>query len=180
VPAIYLSLGSNQGDRLGYLMETINQIETEGILVLQRSPVYETAPWGFQTDALFLNQTLEVQSDLSPDAFHEILLQIEQRLGRKRAALPNGVGQQYESRTIDIDILFYGQEIILTPLLQVPHPKIQERRFVLEPLVDIAPDLIHPVLKQSMKTLLLACSDAMQVTIFKASHAGTENKIHEV
>lgn len=171
MPTIYLSIGSNRGDRLRYLEESGKQIEAEGIHVVRCSPVYETAPWGFRTDELFLNQTLEVESNLPPEVFHEILLQIEQRLGRKRVDPVPGAGKNYTSRTIDIDILFYGEEIIETPALQVPHPRIPERRFVLEPMADIAPDFIHPVSKQSMKSMLQACNDAMQVTIFCSSAA---------
>ncbi|MFP2996759.1 2-amino-4-hydroxy-6-hydroxymethyldihydropteridine diphosphokinase [Spongiivirga sp. MCCC 1A20706] len=149
----YISIGSNLGNRHQHLNAAVSAIEDEVGNVEATSVVYETPAWGFK-GAPFLNAALRVKTDLSPSRLLEKLLTIEKRLGRVRS---NETG--YSSRTIDLDILFYEDEIINEQLLKVPHPKLQDRLFVLKPLANIAPSKVHPVLSKTVKQLLDDCKD---------------------
>jgi 2-amino-4-hydroxy-6-hydroxymethyldihydropteridine diphosphokinase len=122
-----------------------------------RSAIYETEPWGFESSDLFWNQVLELQVDISAPKVLQKTLQIEQELGRTRKI------NQYDSRVIDIDILFYDDQVIELPELVIPHPRIQERKFVLVPLNEIIPDKVHPVLQKSIHQLLAECPDLLKV-----------------
>jgi 2-amino-4-hydroxy-6-hydroxymethyldihydropteridine diphosphokinase len=156
---IFLSLGTNLGDRDQNLAMALRSIGAKIGKVLVTSPVYETEPWGFDTDQNFLNMALEIATTLTP---HEVLqqcLSIEASLGRVRQ---NQTGA-YTSRTIDIDVLFYGQQIIQDKQLTLPHPHLHQRRFILEPLCAIAPQFEHPVLKQTIAQLMQHCSDPCRV-----------------
>ena len=153
---VFLSLGSNLGDRLFYLNQAVKELELCGIKCVKKSPVYETDSWGYD-DEPYLNQVLECETFLTPEKMLEETSKIETLLGRKRTL------SGYEARTIDIDILFYDNEIVDIPQLKVPHPKIALRRFVLIPLCDIAPEFLHPVLKKTVRQLLLECEDSGQV-----------------
>lgn len=117
------------------------------------SSIYESAPWGFEAQSSFLNQILIVETDLKPMGILERIKSIEKEMGRVKTS------ESYESRTIDIDILFYNEEIIAFPELIIPHPQLHKRRFTLVPLAEIAPEFIHPVFNKSINDLLINCSD---------------------
>lgn len=150
---IYLSLGSNIGNRQEYLQNAINLLFERIGAVLKISPVYETPALGFEGEA-FLNLVVIMTTELAPAELMTELLSIEKQLGRERNS---GVG--YQSRTVDVDILFYGDEIIESEDLMIPHREIQNRKFVLQPLNDIEPTKQHPGLGQSVASLLVATID---------------------
>ena len=152
----YLLIGGNQGDREAMLAEARTHLETAAGMIRQASSLYETAPWGKSDQGWFLNQALQVETEADPATLLKTLLQIEEKMGRKRA-------EKYGSRRIDIDILFFNDAILHRPDLVIPHPEIANRRFVLEPLNEIAPDYLHPVLHRSVRELLLACTDPLEV-----------------
>lgn len=144
---VYLSLGSNLGDREAYLREAISRLRDLGV-IRQVSAFYETQPVEVQSDQpWFLNCALAMQTELTPSNFLGRMLAVEQSMGRVRTE-PKG------TRTIDIDILFFGSDVLDTPELTVPHPALHRRRFVLEPLAEIAPAFMHPVLKRTVQELL--------------------------
>jgi 2-amino-4-hydroxy-6-hydroxymethyldihydropteridine diphosphokinase len=145
----YLSLGSNVGDREEMLRSALHLLESPGLHVARVSPVYETEPQDFKNQPWFLNLVAEVQTGLFPMQLLTRAQKIERKLGRKRTV-------DKGPRSIDIDILLYGESVIDAKDLVVPHPRMAERRFVLQPLADLAPDLRHPVLRRSMKELLAA------------------------
>ncbi len=154
---VFLGLGSNLGTRDQNLRQAMEKIMEFIGPVIRISSVYETEPWGFWSEDQFLNLVVEVETDLKPSGLLGRLLMIESLLGRLRE------GKGYKSRTIDIDILFYGKQVINKGDLKIPHARLHERRFVLVPLVEIAPDLVHPVLKKNMTTLLEECNDKGKV-----------------
>jgi 2-amino-4-hydroxy-6-hydroxymethyldihydropteridine diphosphokinase len=158
---VFLGLGSNLGRRKENLDIAIRRIKEEAGTVLISSSVYETEPWKFDSDSRFLNMVVKLETELVPSDLLEALLEIEKSMGRVRDK------KQYSSRVIDIDILFYENLEIAYHNLKIPHPHIQDRRFVLVPLVEIAPDHMHPVFKKSVKDLLNACPDNSAVTIIK-------------
>ena len=147
----YLSLGSNLGDREQNLDKALEHLELGGVHVARRSSVYETEPQDLRDQPWFLNMVVEVETRLFPLQLLAAVLRIERDLGRERL-VPKG------PRIVDIDILLYGPHVVNLPQLQIPHLALPERRFVLEPLVEIAPDLRHPVLGKSMRELLAAVS----------------------
>ena len=148
----YLLIGGNMGDRLANLKEAINHISTDAGTIEKISSVYETAPWGQTNQASFLNQALLIDTIHSASQLMYLLLEIENKLGRKRT-LPLG------PRTIDIDIIYFNKDIVQSSELDIPHPSMFKRNFVLVPLVEIAPDFIHPVLNKSNSILLSECND---------------------
>lgn len=154
--AVYVLLGSNLGDRLSYLDKATRAIENQAGKVVQKSSVYQTESWGRTGLPEYLNQVLELQTSLSPQDLLRTLQQIEADLERRRE-------EKWGSRTIDIDILFYGQEQINESNLVIPHPLLQERRFVLEPLSEIAPSLVHPVLGMTIAGLHARLKDNLIV-----------------
>ena len=156
----YLSLGSNIPDRAANLSRAVNCIAESVGTVTKQSPIYETQSWGY-SDEDYLNQTIEVETALTPFQLLKTINAIESALGRIRS------GKGYEARTIDIDILFYDNEILDTPQLTIPHPKIALRRFVLTPLCDIAPEFLHPVIRKKAKELLKNCTDTLNVKLFQ-------------
>ena len=143
---LYIGLGSNVGNRLSYLQLAIDSIHCEVGSVLKISYCYETPAMGFEGDA-FINACIQVRTCYSAELVLSKLLQIEEQHGRRR--FDDG---QYHSRTIDLDILFFNEDIIENNILSVPHPRLDQRRFVLQPLNDIAPELIHPVQKKTIST----------------------------
>ena len=154
---IYLSLGSNIPDRAAHLSRATNCIaESIGTIII-KSSIYETQSWGYD-DNDYLNMAIEVKTTLSPSDLLKATNKIEADLGRVRS------GNGYEARTIDIDILFYYNESLDLPLLTIPHPKIALRRFVLQPMADIAPDFVHPTKGKTMAVLLEECGDEGGVT----------------
>jgi 2-amino-4-hydroxy-6-hydroxymethyldihydropteridine diphosphokinase len=152
----YILLGSNQGHRQWYLQQATAAIAVQCGTVIKASSLYETAAWGKTDQPAFLNQVVLVAVRLAPEQLMQTLLQIERELGRKRT-------EKMGPRTIDLDILFYDQLICHTPLLTLPHPLLQERRFVLTPLAELAPGKIHPVYRKTIRTLLQQCSDPLPV-----------------
>jgi 2-amino-4-hydroxy-6-hydroxymethyldihydropteridine diphosphokinase len=147
VKTVYLSLGSNMGDRQENLRTAIEQLAAAEVRVLRESPIYETEPVGLTSQRWFLNMVVEAGTELFPMQLLTRTSKIERALGRVRT-VPNG------PRTIDIDILLYGKATVRSSRLEIPHPRMKERRFVLVPLADLAPDLRHPVTHQTMRQLL--------------------------
>lgn len=155
-----LLLGSNLGDRLLNLSMALEELRKGGIRTEAVSHVYESDPWGFDAPERFLNLAVLVQYEGTPSDLLARCLLTESHLGRVR-----GTGG-YSSRTIDIDILLCGREIINLPELKVPHPAMSFRRFVLVPVVQLIPDEVHPVLNKTMRQLLDACTDKGNVVLF--------------
>lgn len=158
---VYLLLGSNKGEREIYIERAIRELTPLFISRPRLSPLYESEPWGFDSQKWFLNIALEGETLLPAELLLTEMLKIEEQLGRVRPAQSMG----YESREIDIDLIFYSDQIINTPNLVVPHPRMHERRFVLEPLNSIIPEFIHPILKKRVGQLLAECPDLSRVSI---------------
>ncbi|HBX52746.1 MAG: 2-amino-4-hydroxy-6-hydroxymethyldihydropteridine diphosphokinase [Bacteroidetes bacterium RIFOXYA12_FULL_35_11] len=150
---VFLLLGSNIGDRKKTLETACNAINTEAGEILKMSAIYETEPWGYQSELKYLNQVIQINTNLSPIELLQKIHKIEEDMGRIRKA------GAYSDRTIDIDILFYDDIIISDKELQIPHPRLHERKFTLIPLYEIAPDFIHPVFKKRIEELILVCKD---------------------
>lgn len=161
----YLLLGSNIGDRLTNLLQAIKAVNKIAGTVSLCSSVYETEPWGFDDNTAFLNQVIEISTTLQAAELMKQILVAETALGRLRSPVSEG----YISRTIDIDILFYGQHIIDLPGLIIPHPRLHLRRFALVPLAEIAPKLFHPLLKKSVAQLENMCPDKLKVIKYSSS-----------
>ena len=152
-------LGSNLGERYRKLKDARDFINRRAGKIIRFSSVYESEPWGFEGESSFLNQVLVIETDLAPGRLLETMQQIEDELGKKRVSQKEG----YASRVIDIDILFYGRQIIETEKLTVPHKLLHERRFTLLPLNEIKGDLVHPVLNKTIRQLLKECPDHSEV-----------------
>ncbi len=152
----YLSLGSNIGNRQDWLQQAINQIGNKCGTILKASSIYETAAWGINEQPAFLNMVLSIQTNLAPIELLNEILEIEISLGRKREI-------KWGARTIDIDILFFNKTILSLPNLVIPHPYLQDRRFTLVPLVEIAPTFNHPILNKNITELLAICPDKLEV-----------------
>ncbi len=157
---VILLLGSNLGNRLQVINDAEEEIKKAIGKVIKRSKVYETASWGDTSLAPFLNQVIEVETELLPQEIMHKILQIEQSLGRKRT-------HKWESRVIDIDILFFENEVITTPELVIPHPYLHKRRFTLVPLVEIHASKVHPVFQKTCEKLLEELTDPLLVTEYK-------------
>ena len=146
---VYLALGSNLGDRLANLKQAILAL-TPQMEIKAKSSVYETPPWGYEDQPKFLNQVLKVTTYLDPEPLLKHLKRLEVAFGRKES-FPNG------PRLIDMDILFYDDLVLNSASLAIPHPRLHERGFVLLPLLDIDPDLVHPVNKKSVREMAAEC-----------------------
>lgn len=146
---VYLSLGSNKGDRIGYVQQATSLLgAAENISLIRTSAFYETEPWDMNSDTWFVNAVVEIKTSLSPEALLAECKRIEHQLGRTHSDK-----KEYEDRTIDIDILFYNKDIINEDNLVIPHKFLHLRAFVLVPMLELNPDFIHPVLHKSISDL---------------------------
>lgn len=158
--AAYLLIGGNLGDRLAYLDAACEKILQKGINIVRKSSIYETAAWGITDQPSFLNQVLEIETTETPIQLLEDLLSIEKSLGRIRAE-KNG------ARTIDIDILYFGNEIISLPGLNIPHERIPIRKFVLIPLSELNPGYLDPKTEKTIAEMLKDCEDELSVHVYE-------------
>lgn len=154
---VFLGLGSNLGDRRQNLRQALDRLQEEVGRLLQTSAVYRTAPWGHTEQPAFLNQVVCLETALKPRELMERLLQIEKRMGRKRT-------EHMGPRIIDLDILFYGQKIIRESGLEIPHPRLEKRNFVLLPMLELAPDWVHPQSGLTIRELAARSPDTGQVS----------------
>ena len=152
----YLLLGTNLGDRTQNLATAIAHIEEEVGALFVKSSIYETAAWGKTDQPGFLNQAIGVKSELKPLEMLKVLLEIEQKMGRVRL-------ERWGERLIDIDMIFYGDEVLTHKDLTLPHPEMHKRRFVLVPLNEIAENFIHPIFKQKVSSILFNLTDELTV-----------------
>ncbi len=155
---IFLSLGSNLGDRGANLQTALVDLEQWDVRVLRTSSIYKTEPFGKKDQQDFFNMAVQVKTDRSPEDLLMVLHAIERSLGRERK-------EKWGPRSIDADILFYGERVLEDPELTIPHLHLTERKFVLVPLAEIAPKFVHPVLKKTVEELLNECSDEGKVTL---------------
>ena len=160
--SVFVLLGSNLGDRELLVNQASKMIGERCGKIVAKSRLYESEPWGFKSEHWFLNQVVKIETALSPDDLMKELLEIEKELGRDRSVPHEG----YVSRPMDLDILYFGNEIIDTQMITAPHPRLHERRFTLLPLCDIAPDYVHPVMKKTNLQLLDDCQDVGKVHIY--------------
>jgi len=153
---VSLLIGGNMGNRMANLATARNSINIECGPIIAASSIYETEAWGYKNQDAFLNQALFIQTSLAADTLMDTILKIELALGRKRE-IPLG------PRIIDIDIIYYNNEIINTLNLTIPHPSMAQRKFVLMPLTEIAPNYMHPILQKTNEVLLKECGDSSVV-----------------
>jgi 2-amino-4-hydroxy-6-hydroxymethyldihydropteridine diphosphokinase len=156
---IFLSLGSNIGERAENIARAIAELSAHGVRVVKKSSLYETEPVEFLAQGWFLNCVVEVETDLTARELMQALLEIERSAGRERVA-PKG------PRIIDMDVLLFGPLVVREAELEIPHPRMTERRFVLVPLREIAAGVVHPVLKKTVAELLAETSDRSEVRLF--------------
>jgi len=140
----YISIGSNLGDREENCRQAIKLIEKNGIVVKKQSLMYETEPWGVKDQPKFINMAIEAETDKKPEELLRVLKEIEKEIGRTESV-------KWGPRVIDLDILFYDDLILKIPGLEIPHPLLHEREFVLKPLCEIAPDKKHPITGKTVK-----------------------------
>ncbi|HXB39125.1 MAG TPA: 2-amino-4-hydroxy-6-hydroxymethyldihydropteridine diphosphokinase [Bacteroidia bacterium] len=159
----YLCLGGNLGNCIETFAKSALLLEENKVKITLKSAIYTSEAWGMGNAPDFYNQVLKTETLLEAGELLSVILSIEKQLGRERNS-----AKEYESRTIDIDILFFNEQIMEEERLQIPHPRLHLRRFVLEPLHEIAPDFIHPGFKKSISALLNECTDAGVVK--KISH----------
>jgi 2-amino-4-hydroxy-6-hydroxymethyldihydropteridine diphosphokinase len=152
----YLLIGGNEGDRSAHLAAARDNITQMAGTIRRSSSIYQTAPWGRSNQPDFFNQALQLETRLDASTLMMVLLQIEEKMGRRRL-------DKYGSRIIDIDILFFNDALVRQPDLVIPHPEIPNRRFVLVPMNEIAPAYRHPGLNRSMEELLAVCTDPLNV-----------------
>jgi 2-amino-4-hydroxy-6-hydroxymethyldihydropteridine diphosphokinase len=153
---VYLSLGSNMGDRAENIARAVAALGEQGVRVTQESSLYETEPLEIKEQPWFLNCAIEAETELSPERLMEVLLEIEHEIGRERR-VPKG------PRLIDMDILLYGSEVVRTAELEIPHPRMAERKFVLVPLAEIAAEVSHPVSMMTIAEMQEATADQSEV-----------------
>lgn len=160
----YIGIGSNLGDRKANCIKAVKEIADRGVIVRKQSSLYETEPWGVKDQPRFINMVAEIETDIGPEELLRLLKSVEKDLGRQNTS-------RWGSRVIDLDILLYDDLVLAKAELQIPHPLMHQRDFVLMPLVEIAPDKIHPVLKRTIKELLseLKTTTPKDLTIFLGS-----------
>ena len=156
---VFLLLGSNLGDRHLFLNQAIEYVKADIAPVVKASSVYETQSWGKTSEPDYLNQVILITTALPAQIILERILAIEKKMGRKRE-------EKWGSRIIDIDILFYGQQIINEPGLHIPHPELHKRRFTLEPMAEIAAAMVHPVLNKNILQLKGELNDNLIVKVY--------------
>ncbi len=157
---VFLGLGSNSGNRNGYLESALEKLECgKKVLLQKRSGVYETEPWGIRNQNRFLNMVVKAESFLAPEQLYEFIKKTESETGRKKR-------DRWHEREIDIDILFYGNLVFSNEKITVPHREIQNRKFVLIPMNEIEPDFEHPVFHKSISELLFETKDISEVNIY--------------
>jgi 2-amino-4-hydroxy-6-hydroxymethyldihydropteridine diphosphokinase len=162
MPIVYISIGTNMGDREQNLSDCTALVSERIGKIVKESSIYETEPWGFEADQDFLNMVLKIDSQINdPLLLLKKLKGIEGDLGRGPK-----IGSAYQSRMIDLDILFFGEMFFENEELQIPHPRLQDRNFVLAPLFEISPDWQHGKFKQSISDLYKECKDVQQVKIY--------------
>lgn len=165
-----MGLGSNLGDREAQLNRAIARIqENSSITALRQSPVFETEPWGFADQPEFLNQVIEINTEMRPQDLLEFLQQVEAMLGRERR-------EHWQARSIDLDLLIFEDQIINSGQLILPHPELANRRFVLEPLAELAPELRVPKINRTVSELLTLCTDAHWVKKWAKPGEGTNRE----
>jgi 2-amino-4-hydroxy-6-hydroxymethyldihydropteridine diphosphokinase len=152
VSIVYIGIGSNLGEREENCLRAIELLERKGITVVKRSSLYETEPWGMRNQPPFLNLAIEIETDLKPVRLLKALKDIEKAAGREKSC-------QWGPRILDLDILLFDDIVVHEENLEIPHPLMHERAFVLEPLCEIAPDVKHPVLKKSVHELFRQLTD---------------------
>lgn len=160
---VYLVIGGNEGDRERNITSTCELVSERIGKIVSSSSIYESEPWGFSCEHNFLNQALCVETSLNPAALLMEISYIEDKLGRVRKTGETG----YQSRTADVDIIFYDHALMVTPDLVIPHRHMQDRSFVLKPLCEIAPDYVHPILSVTVKELCNLCTDKSKVWKFE-------------
>ena len=153
---VYIQLGSNIGQRESFITKSMHKVEDDIGKIITASSIFETTAWGNENQNNFLNSVIEIKTPFDAFTILKKSQEIENNLGRERS-------DKWGERTIDIDILFYNNKIINTKELTIPHPLIQNRKFVLVPLSEIAPNYMHPILKKNISTLLSECKDTQKV-----------------
>ena len=157
---LYLGIGTNLGNKLENLTNCNKLIAQKIGVIKKESSIYKSEAWGFESSESFYNQVLEVETRLSPEVILDKIKRIEKELGRTSKSL----NEVYTDRLIDIDILFFENLICWSSELEIPHKYIADRKFVIEPMAEIAPDFIHPVIGKDTKALLLECKDESILT----------------
>ncbi len=160
---VILGIGSNIGDRRAYIEQAISELEQSFLTSIIRSSIYETEPWGFKAETSFLNCCVGFKSSQNPEKLLEITQKIEKKLGRSRKKNKNN----YQSRTIDIDLLFVGDIEMKNKKLEIPHPRLYDRSFVLIPILELFPDFIDPSSKLSIQELVDRCNDKNKVLLYR-------------
>ncbi|MBL7900777.1 MAG: 2-amino-4-hydroxy-6-hydroxymethyldihydropteridine diphosphokinase [Bacteroidia bacterium] len=158
---VFLGLGGNLNDRLGKLEKARELLQKRCGTIFRASGIYETEAWGMSSANRFLNQVIEIHTLLGAEELLDTVLSVETELGRVRST------EQYTDRLIDIDVLFFDDKVIHSEKMKIPHPRLALRKFVLVPLCEIAPELVHPVLKKTMQQLLEDCTDDLNVRLLK-------------
>ncbi|MFI5183785.1 MAG: 2-amino-4-hydroxy-6-hydroxymethyldihydropteridine diphosphokinase [Vicinamibacteria bacterium] len=163
-PPVFLGLGSNLGDREENLTRGLAGLEAEGFGVIARSSLYETEPVGGPPQGPYLNQVVRGETDLTPEALLAACLRVEAALGRVRR-------ERFGPRTLDLDILIYGDRVQDAPGLELPHPRLHERLFVLVPLAEVGADAVHPRLGLTLRELKARCPDTSRVLLYASAGA---------